>query len=71
MDKIVGLCITIFVGLPLTIVSMVISWWMDDDRDIQGLYTGEHGMDSDVRIYVPVRCRNRRRNNRHDMEGDK
>lgn len=71
MDKIIGLLTVIFVGLPLTIVSMVISWWLDDDRDIQGLYTREHGMDSDVRIYVPVRRRNRRRNNGHDMEGDK
>lgn len=64
MDKIVGLCITIFIGIPLMVVSMVISWWMEHERDIEG----QPDNDSDVRYYVPSRCRSRRSNNRHDME---
>lgn len=53
MDKIVGLCITIFIGIPLMVVSMVISWWMEHDRDIEG----QPDDDSDVRIYRVVRDR--------------
>lgn len=64
MDKIVGLCITIFIGIPLMVVSMVISWWMEHERDIEG----QPDNDSDVHLYIPSRCRNRRRNNRQDME---
>ena len=62
MDKIIGLFVTIFVGVPLTIVTMIISWWFNERMD-----TGQFDNDSDVRIYVPGRCRRRRSDNRHDM----
>lgn len=67
MDKILGLFTTVFVGVPLVIVSMIICWWMDDERADKG----KSNNDSDIRIYVPGRCRRRRSNNRFDMENER
>lgn len=55
MDKIMGLLTVIFVGLPLTIISMIMSWWMNEGMD-----EGQPDDDSDVRIYRVVRDRKHR-----------
>ena len=67
MDKIIGLLTVIFVGFPLTIITMIISWGMNHELD-NGCDQGQLDRDSDIRIYVPSRIRNRRSNNRHDKE---
>ena len=64
MDKIMGLFVTIFVGIPIMVVALIISWWMDCERTDKG----QPDNDSDLRLYIPSWCRSRRRNNRHDME---
>ena len=33
MDKALGIATVIFVGMPLIIMSLLISWVMDDERD--------------------------------------
>ena len=65
MDKIMGLLMTIFVGFPLTVISMVISWWMNEGMD-----EGQPDDDSDVRIYRVVRDRKHRSMDRNH-KGDK
>ena len=65
MDKILGVFTTIFVGIPLTIISFVISWGLNDDRCDKTTLRD----DSDMRVYVPVRCRSRRRDHRRNKEG--
>lgn len=67
MDKITGLIALIVIGAPLVIMTLAFSWVMDDER----MDTRQHNIDSDIRIYIPSWHRNRRSNNRHDMEGDK
>ena len=69
MDKIIGLFVTVFVGIPMMVVALLISWWMDNERMDKGQYDD----DSDVRYYIPSRCRRRGSNNRSNskMEGDK
>lgn len=64
MDKILGIFTTIFVGIPLTVISFLISRYMDDDGHNQTTLPD----DSDVRTYVPSRCRNRSCDNRHDKQ---
>lgn len=64
MDKLLGIFTTIFVGIPLTVISFLISRYMDDDRCDKAT----HDDDSDVRTYVPSRCRHRRGSFRHVME---
>ena len=66
MDKILGILTTIFVGVPLTVISFLISRSMDDE----GRDTEQLNDDSDIRTYVPSRCRNRRGNNRHIIQVD-
>ncbi len=66
MDKILGIFTTIFVGLPLTVISFLISRYMDDE----GCNTEQPNNDNDMRIYVPSRCRNRRGNNRRIKQVD-
>lgn len=67
MDKITGLIALIVIGAPLVIMTLAFSWVMDDER----MDKRQSNIDSDIRIYIPSWHRNRRRNNRHDMEGDK
>ena len=66
MDKILGIFTTIFVGIPLTVISFLISRYMDDDR----CDTEQLNNDNDMRIYVPSRNRNRGRNNRRIKQVD-
>lgn len=66
MDKILGIFTTIFVGLPLTVISMLISWVMNNE----GRNNEQLNNDSDMRIYVPSRCRNRRGNYRRIKQVD-
>ena len=65
MDKIMGLLMTIFVGFPLTVISMIISWWMNE-----GMGEREYDDDSDVRLYHVVRDRKHRSMDRNH-KGDK
>ena len=66
MNKIMGLLMTIFVGFPLTVISMIISWWMNEGMD-----KGQPDNDSDLRLYIPSWCRSRRSNDRHDKGDEK
>ena len=69
MDKIIGLLTVIFVGFPLTIITMIISWGMNHELD-NGCDQGQLDRDSDIRIYVPSWLRNGRSGNRQDMENE-
>lgn len=71
MDKVLGLFTTVFLGIPLVVVTMVICWWMDDERTDKGTDKRQPDNDTDIRIYIPRRCRNRRSNNRSDMENER
>ena len=66
MDKILGVFTTIFVGLPLTVISFLISRYMDDE----GRNNTTLPDDSDVRTYVPMRCRRRRGGERRIIQVD-
>ena len=66
MDKILGILTTIFVGIPLTVISFLISRYMDDE----GRDTEQLNNDNDMRIYVPSRCRDRRGNQRRIKQVD-
>ena len=59
MDKVLGIFTLLFVGVPLVVMSLLISWGLDDDRRDTTALRG----DFDVRLYVPCRCRRRRGNN--------
>ena len=66
MDKLLGVLTTLFVGVPLTVISFLISRYMDDERgDSEQLNN-----DSDMRIYVPSWDRNRGGNNRRIKQVD-
>jgi len=67
MDKLIGLLTVIFVGTLLTTITMVISWGLNDGTD-KGNNKGQHVRDSDVRIYIPSRFRERVHGNGNDME---
>jgi len=66
MDKILGIFTTIFIGVPLTVISFLISRYMDDE----GRDTEQLNNDNDMRVYVPSRCRDRRSNNRRIKQVD-
>lgn len=66
MDKLLGIFTTIFVGVPLTVISFLISRYMDDE----GCNNTALPDDSDVRTYVPSRCRHRRGNKRRIKQVD-
>lgn len=55
MDKIMGLLMTIFVGFPLTVISMIISWWMNE-----GMGEREYDDDRDVKLYHVMHDRKHR-----------
>lgn len=59
MDKGLALIVMIVIFLPITILTFVVSWVLDDER----VYQRQSDNDNNIRIYVPGRCRNRRRNN--------
>jgi len=65
MDKILGVFTTLFVGVPLTVISFLISRSMDDDSRCDKTTLRD---DSDMRTYVPVRCRSRGRNHRCNIQ---
>ena len=67
MDKILGLFTALFVGIPLIIISMLICWGMDDERRD----TKQSTIDLDMRLYVPSRCRHRRRGDGCAISGEK
>ena len=52
-DKALGLVTILFVFMPLIGGSFLISWVLDDDRHNRTKCDN----DSDMRIYVPNRCR--------------
>ena len=66
MDKLLGIFTTIFVGIPLTVISFLISRYMDDE----GRDTEQLNNDNDMRVYVPSRCRDRRGNHRRIIQVD-
>lgn len=66
MDKLLGIFTTIFVGVPLTVISFLISRYMDDD----GRNNEQSAIDLDMRVYVPSRCRDRRGNHRRIKQVD-
>ena len=59
MDKMLGVFTAVFVGVPLVVMCLVISWWMDGMAD-------ERDDDSDVRIYSFMRDRKRGSVDRHE-----
>ena len=65
MDKGLILGAVIFVWLPIIGFALLISWVMDGDKD-DGMDKGKSDTDSDLRIYVPSRVRNRGGNKRQD-----
>ena len=66
MDKLLGILTTIFVGVPLTVISFLISRYFDDE----GRNNEQSDNDNDMRIYVPRRLRDRRGNNRRIKQVD-
>ena len=42
MDKAQGIAAILFVGLPLIIMSLLVSWVMDDERDDKAIPDGDH-----------------------------
>lgn len=66
MDKLLGIFTTIFVGVPLTAISMLISWVMNNE----GRNNEQSDNDNDMCIYVPSRCRDRRGNHRRIKQVD-
>ena len=66
MDKILGVFTTIFVGVPLTVISFLISRSFDNE----GRDTEQLNDDSDMRTYVPSRCRRRRGGKRRIKQVD-
>lgn len=66
MDKIIGLIVVLSMGALATFATLKISEVMDDSDNTE---LCEH--DDIMRIYIPCRYRNRRRNNRHDKQEGK
>lgn len=62
MDKFEGLIAVICFGIIATVFTLGISGVMDNER----FFKGQRDNDSDMRIYIPSRCRNRRGNNGYD-----
>ena len=67
MDKLLGVLAIIVIGSPLIIITLAISWVMDDER----IDKRQPNDDSDIRYYIPSWCRRRRSNNRSDMENER
>ena len=67
MDKALILTVLLMIATPLIVLILGIGWLMDDERFSEG----QHDSDNDIRIYVPMRHRNRRGNNRCNKQGDK
>lgn len=67
MDKGLLLTALLFIGAPIVGLTLILSWVMDDDR----FDKGQRDNDSDMRIYIPHRRRDRRGNNRHDQQEGK
>lgn len=63
MDKFFGVLFVIVVGSPLIIITLAISWVMNDEMD-----EGQPDDDSDVRIYRVVRDRKHRGVDGHNKE---
>lgn len=66
MDKAMILTAILLIATPLVVFTLAIGWMMDDER----IFEGKRDSDSDIRIYVPGRDRDRGRNNRHCEQGD-
>lgn len=64
MDAIIGLIVMLVVGILLIVVTMIISWWMNERMD-----QGQCNDDSDIRIYHFVRDREHRGLDRHYTKG--
>ena len=64
MDKALGIVTLLFVGFPLVILTLAIGGIMDDRSKRHTNSTLSD--DSDLRIYIPVRDRDRRSGNRYD-----
>ena len=67
MDKALGIVTVLFVGLPMVVMSLLVSWVMDDER----LDKRQPDNDSDIRIYVPSWYWNRGGLARHYKRGEK
>lgn len=67
MDKAMMLLGLILIATPIVVLTLGIGWLMDDERFSEG----QHDSDNDIRIYVPMRNRNRSSNNRCNKQGDK
>lgn len=66
MDKAIILTAILLIATPLVVFTLAIGWMMDDDR----IFEGKRDLDSDIRIYIPGRDRDRKRNNRHSEQRD-
>ena len=64
MDKALGIVTLLFVGVPLVILTLAIGGIMDDDRSKRHS-NSTLSDDPDLRIYIPVRDRDRRSGNRY------
>ena len=67
MDKAMMLLGLILIATPLVVLTLGIGWLMDDERFSER----QHDSDNDIRIYVPVRNRNRGSDHRCNKQGDK
>ena len=66
MDKLLGIFTTIFVGIPLTVISLLIARYMDDE----GRNNEQSDNDNDMRILLPSRFRDRGSNHRRIKQVD-
>lgn len=74
MDKATALTVLLLIATPLVVITLGIGWLMDDEQDNgdnQGTDKGQCNNDSDIRVYVPMRRRNRRGNNGRDQQEGK
>ena len=65
MDKALGIATVIFVGMPIVIMSLLISWVMDDERDDKAISDGDHNN----RVRCDGRDRMGRGMDRHNKGG--
>ena len=63
MDKFFGVLFVIVVGSPLVIITLAISWVMNDEMD-----KGKYDDDRDVKLYHVMRDRKHRGVDRHNKE---
>lgn len=69
MDKALGIVTLLFVGFPLVILTLAIGGFMDDDHSKRHS-NSTLSDDSDMRIYIPVRDRDRRSDHRRIKQVD-